>query len=372
MNTTFPIVKIDRTTAQEWLPMLMNRGIFTRYNKLPSKEDILSKAKDELGVESLTPAQEREVLASAGEYKTNRFVVKDYGQYAIGFDAKMYIDFLNETEENIENELLRDKYEKSRIHEALRQVRLYKLGHKLSVIILAEAYRQRKFEELTISKETILGYLDFQSEENHIYKDIDEAMFSLRWLNYILFEYKTKSKLGKKAKTTGNFIYNLRQDSKSYTVWINKVFLGCIVHVLSEETRKVDDSNKKSLFSRGYFNYPTEMLKVTKNYSTPAYLLANFLILDSGNSKLNTESFKVVAYKLWRFVEKSGIHHSRPGYRKQVFLKAIQEVDFIEKLDPGFDELSKIKPAGFEDQLLHIYIKRDPKSSLLRAKTAKK
>ena len=372
MNTTFPIVKIDRTTAQEWLPMLMNRGIFTRYHELINKEEILNKAKGELGVESLTPVQEREVLALIGEYKTNRFVVKDYGQYAIGFDAKMYLDFLNETEEKIENELLWDTYEKSKIHEALRQVRLYKLGHKLSMIVLAEAYRQRKYEELTISKETILGYLDFQSEENHIYKDIDEAMFSLRWLNYILFEYKTKSKLGKKAKTTGNFIYNLRQDNKSYTVWINKVFLGCIEHVLSEETRKVDDTNKKALFSRGYFNYPTEMLKVTKNYSTPAYLLANFLILDSGNNKLNNESFKVVAYKIKRFIDKSSIHHSRPGRRKQVFLKAVQEIDFIEKLEPCFDELSKIKPAGFEEQLLHVYIKRDPKSSLLGAKLAKK
>jgi len=61
MNTTFPIVKIDRTTAQEWLPMLMNRGIFTRYQKLINKEDILNKAKGEMGVESLTPDQEREV-----------------------------------------------------------------------------------------------------------------------------------------------------------------------------------------------------------------------------------------------------------------------------------------------------------------------
>jgi hypothetical protein len=78
MNTTFPIVKIDRTTAQEWLPMLMNRGIFTRYNELPSKEEIIKNATNELGVDALTPAQEREVLASAGEYNTNRFVVKDY------------------------------------------------------------------------------------------------------------------------------------------------------------------------------------------------------------------------------------------------------------------------------------------------------
>ena len=162
---SFPIVKIDRTTAQEWLPLLMNRGIFTRYHELSSKEEILEQKKVELGVKSLTLTQEREILSEVGEYKTNRFVIKDYGSYSVGFDAKIYIDFLTETEQKIEDELLRDEYEQSKIYEALRQIKLYKLGHKLAMIILSEAYRQRKYEELTITKEMILTYLGYDSSE---------------------------------------------------------------------------------------------------------------------------------------------------------------------------------------------------------------
>ena len=94
----YPIVKIDRTTAQEWLPIIMNRGIFSKYKELPDKQTILNDYKTDLGVNDLTPEQERQALSNANIYKATRYVIRDYGSYAIGFDIKMYQDFLNETE----------------------------------------------------------------------------------------------------------------------------------------------------------------------------------------------------------------------------------------------------------------------------------
>ena len=195
MQTTFPIVKVDRTTAQEFLPILMNRGIFSNYHLLPMKSEILEQKMNELGVEELTEAQERDALSTAGQYKTGNYAVKDYGDYAIGFSAKMYIDFLEQTEDEIRDEFLKDNYTKARIEAALQEIKLYKLAHKLSMIILSEAYRQRKFEELVIPKRLIMDYLGYTSNEKQIYQDIKEAMFSLRWLNYVVYEFQRKVKV---------------------------------------------------------------------------------------------------------------------------------------------------------------------------------
>ena len=349
----FPIVKIDRTTAQEWLPILINKGIFKRYYELPTLDDVLENKRADLGVSSLDPSQEREALSAAGEYRTKRFVFKDYGNYAIGFDIKMYSEFLNEAEAYVQDQL-----DPSKIEVALREIHLYKLGHKLSMIILSEAYKQRKYEELTITKQEILEYLGYDSASKQIYQDIDEAMFSLRWLNYIVYQYKTKSTMGKKSKTMGNFIYNMQVDSKSYTVWINKVFLGCVAHVLSEETARLSEEGKKDVFSRGYYNYDTSVLPMTRNYSTPAYLLTHFLILDSGNSKLNSVDHKIVAYTAKRFMNEAGIHNSRPERRMRELLKAIAEVEIITRIEPSIAELELIKPSAFDDIGLRVFIKK--------------
>jgi len=359
----FPLVKIDRTTAQEWLPILINKGIFTRYHELPTMESVLENKRAELGVSSLDPYVERQALAEAGEYRTKRFVFRDYGHYAVGFDIKMYAEFLNEAEAYVE-----DLLDPGNVDEALKQIHLYKLGHKLAMIILSEAYRQRKYEELTISKADILRYLGYDSISKQIYQDIEEAMFSLRWLNYIVYQFKTKSTMGKKSKTMGNFIYNLQVDSKSYTVWINKEFLGSIAYVINDATSSLPEAEKRRAFRRGYYNYPTSVLPMTRNYSTPAYLLTNFLILDSGNSKLNNGEHKIIAYSARRFIEEAAIRYKRPSERKNELIKALQEVEIIEKIEPSLDELEEIKPAEFEETAMRVYVK----SNLLVAKSREK
>jgi hypothetical protein len=296
---------------------------------------------------------ERQALAEAGEYRTKRFVFKDYGNYAIGFDIKMYAEYLNEAEAYV-----KDQLDPLKIEDALREIHLYKLGHKISMIILSEAYKQRKYEERTITKQAIIEYLGYDAESKQIYQDIDEAMFSLRWLNYIVYQYKTKSTMGKKSKAMGNFIYHMQGDSKSYTVWINKVFLGCIAHVLSDETARLSEDDKRNAFSRGYYNYDTSMLPMTKDYSTPAYLLTHFLILDSGNSKLNGEDFKVVAYAAKRFMDEARIQFKQPYERKNELIKAIEEVGIIEKIEPSIEELKSIKPGAFEETAMRVFIKK--------------
>ena len=349
----FPIVKIDRTTAQEWLPTLMNKGIFSNYRQLKTMDSIIEEKKAASGGADLTKEQMREACTQAGEYRTRRFVFHDYGNYAIGFDIKMYYEFLNEAEK-----YLSDEVDPEKINDALRQIHLYKLGHKIAMIILSEAYRQRRYEELTISKSDIVSYLGYNTEDKQIYQDIDDAMFSLRWLNYIFYQYRTAKKVGKDAMTTGNFIYNLQEDNKSYTVWINKVFLGCIEFVLQDETNKLGEEEKQQVFSRGYYGYDTALLPMTRNYSTPAYLLSHFLVLDSGNAKLNTDAYKIVAYKVSRFIEEAGIKHSRPSKRKNAFIRALQEVTLISRTEPGIEDLHDVKPGDIEDIALRVYIKK--------------
>ena len=307
-----------------------------------------------MGVEDLTPAQEREALTMAKEYKTDRFIVCDYGRYCIGFDLKMHEETLNDLEKKVTDDI----EDEDRLQAALSRISLYKLGHKLAIVILSEVYRQRTFKELRITKQTILSYLGYKSHEKQIYKDIDDAMFSLRYLNYVIYKYKNKVTMGQEYHQNGNFIYNLRQDKSSYTLWINEAFVGCIEHVLSKDTEKLDDEDKKLLFHRGYFTYDTSLLSTSRHYSTPAYLLSNFLSLDSGNAKLNNAEFKVVVYKASRFIKEAMISHARPYDRKAAFMKAVKEVDNIHKIEPTMDELAQIKPVRFEDIMIRMYIKK--------------
>jgi hypothetical protein len=47
MNSTYPIVKIDRTTVTEILPIFINKEIFSNYDDLPERADLLEKLKDD-------------------------------------------------------------------------------------------------------------------------------------------------------------------------------------------------------------------------------------------------------------------------------------------------------------------------------------
>ena len=123
MNSQYPIVKYDSKTIKELLPIFINKGIFAKYDGLPERADLLDQLKLELGVAELTTGREREYLSQVGEYKTDDFVVCDYGNYLIKFTLNSY---------------------KGNLKDDLQRVRLNKLGHRVAMVILSEVYHQRK------------------------------------------------------------------------------------------------------------------------------------------------------------------------------------------------------------------------------------
>ena len=198
-------------------------------------------------------------------------------------------------------------------------------------------------------------------------------MFSLSWLDYQKYEYKTKNPLSKNRKSFGNFIYNVEEDAKSFKVWVNKMFFGCVEHLITDE--KHDKDERSELFERGYVKYPTSLIPLTKDYSGAAYMLVNFLVTDSGNAKLKEGNLKVVAYKGSKLIEEARINYSRKRDEVEELLASLSEIELIEKLEPSLEELKKMKPNGVYDTVIKIFIKKSAqgindeiKSNLLVAK----
>lgn len=329
----FPIVKIDRTTGQEMLPLLMQKGIFSDFQNLPLRDEILKNECEKLGVEVLSDEQKRQALAAVGKYRSQQFIIRHYGNYQVGFGIA---NFSDET-----------------IIGALERVSLHRLGLRIAQIILSEVYEQRKTVDLVISKERILEYLGYSSYEKQIYKQIDDVIFSLIHLNYYLHEYRTDMSGRFKCKEWGWFVYAVKSDSKNYTLSVNPNFVGCIEAVMNNA------KGVKRNLSRGYYSFPTALLPASKNYSAPALLLANFLLLDSGNSKLNTEKNKIVAYSVQRLMETMKIENKRKNEAKAAFIDALEEVTIINKTHPSLSELRKMKSAKISEQIVRIYLLSD-------------
>ena len=374
MNTNkYPVVMLDRTTTHEMLPMFMHRGLFSNYSLLPDRSEILEIAKVELGVESLTKEQERKALSDVREYKSASYVFRDYGNYVIAFSASLYLDHIQGIEKAIESKQQNNPDNILDLEKALERIRLYKLAHKVALIILSEAYIQRKYEELEITKEKIINYLGLDASDKYIYQDLSDVMFSLRWLDYQKFEYKTKNPLSKNRKSFGNFIYNVDEDAKSFKVWVNKMFLGCVEHLITDE--KHSEVERAELYQRGYVRYPTSLIPLTKDYSGAAYMLVNFLVTDSGNAKLKEGNYKVVAYKGSKLIAEAKIEHSRISVAVKELIESLEAIELIEKTEPSIDELKLMKPNGVYNTVIKIYIKstsaaldKEIKSNLLCAK----
>lgn len=355
MNSTFPIVKIDRTTITELLPVFINKGIFAKYDGLPERADLLDQLKLDLGITELTAGQEREYLAQIGEYRTDDFVVRDYGNYLIKFTLSKY------------NGSLKDD---------LQRVRLNKLGHRVAMVILSEVYHQRKWADLEIPKERILEYLGYSSASKQVYGDIKDILFSLRWLEYELIEFTSTSSTTPRIIKTGNFIYNLEINPKSYILDLNKKFVGTIVYVLTRDKSTLPEN---AFEKRPYIDYPTTLLPLSKDYSQGAYLLATFLMTQLGNSKLNTSTHKVIAQRVSTLMEVMKLNYSRDDRNTQAFLSALEETQVIDRVVPDISTLRNLKTSRIQDQVVHLYVKKDIKqldseikSNLLVTKMEKK
>ena len=351
MKEKYPVVKMDRTTMQEFMPILMNKGIFSNYLSLPIKEEILETEKQRLGVKQLAPELERSILSEVGYYRTSNFVVRDFGSYAIAFSAKLYMDYLG----IMESELLNQNSQGTdKIENGLNRVRLYKLAHRLVLIILAKVYENKRYTQLEITKQEMLDLLGFTAAENHIYRYISDALFSLSWLNYQIFRYGKKTMIDPNCKAFGTFIYNLVEDPKRYVIDVNEKFVGCVTALFND--RK---DNFRENFIRGYLSYPTSIIPATKEYSTPAYLLTHFLITENGNCKLNDKNYKVVAFTVERFEAEMNIRASRASRRKKEFLEALQEVGIISDINPALADLTNKNPLELEKTVVYIKIKRE-------------
>lgn len=329
----FPIVKIDRTTGQEMLPLLIQKGIFSGYQDIPTKEEIIERECLRTGVSELSDNQKAQVLKAAGKYRTKNYIVRNYGNYQVGLSIA--------------------NFSEDQLPYAMGRVSLNKLGLKLAQIILAEVYSQRKTVDIEISKERVLNYLGYSSYEKQIYQQIEDVLFSLTHLNYYIHEYRTNVLDKIRSKEWGWFVYAVKSDPKSYILSVNKSFVGCIEAVINNEKGIERD------LSRGYYSFPTALLPASKNYSSAALLLANFLLLDSGNSKLNTGKNKIVAYKVQWLMDIMKIEYKRKNEAKEAFLNALEEVTIINKTQPSISELCKMKSAKFSEQTLHIYLPSD-------------
>ncbi len=357
--------KIDRTTAQDLLPKLMSRKLFSNYNDMPWKIDILDEAKKKLGKDNLTYLEERTALTEAREYKNNQFVIRDYGNYAIGFSVRAYIDGIEKEEERLKRQLTfpnkdNDMPEEN-IRKILEEITVYKTSFSLSYFVLCEVSKQRCLKGLTIPKEDFVKALGYTTEDKQAYQNIKEGLTTLRWLNYIVwgFSYTSKSKTPRnyKSKMVGNFIYNLKEDYKNYIMDINPNFVGC-VEALLEGNR--DDRNKKErtiLFARGYDSFPISLIALMRDYSPAATMLATFLQREMGNASLKEEGFKVITKTIRDYIKKAGIHRSRPNREYLDFISALKEIEIIEKLSPTITELENIKPNKALNIVLKIWVR---------------
>lgn len=363
---TFPIVKMDRQTDNIGRIIFQHKGLFSNYNKLKTREEILEEYKNKNNLQELTPGDKRIALMEAGEYKSKKFVIKDFGSYAIGFNIYMYEDYLMKAQEklkeNLENPEIFDQEKREKeIEEALKEVRAYILAHKIFKLILAEVDQQKRTQDLIIPKKKMLNYLGYRPEEKQIYGNIKEALFCLRYLDYVFFDY-TKHSIKKDGKTEqgnmiGNFIYNINTTDKNYILGVNPYFVGCIKYMF-EYAKLESRGERKKIFNRGYYEYPTALIPMSKDYSDHGYFLTDFLIREKGNSKLNIAGrYKVIALKCERYMREAKINNSRADRRKAIFIKTLKEIHIIENTDPKIEELEKMRPMEMQKTTLRIFIK---------------
>jgi len=335
----YPIVKIDRVTEQDLLPLLLHKDIFKNYSNLPTREALIEAEQKRLQKTVLSFDEERAALKRAGEYRWGDVVVRDYGDHAIGFSGRLYLDYIQQTE-NLLRKLQQEPslYEEDnkKIEEGLRQVSLYRMAHRLAHLTLSQVYTQKKVKGLTIQKEDIIKFLGHTPKDKKVYQDIKESYRNLMLCSFQRwnFSYTGTRKKPEQVRdhTIGTFIYNLKEDPKAYTLDVNEKFVGCVYNLIQNSLKP--KKKRGEIFSRGYFDYPTRLLTLTRHYPLSVELLTNFLISEKGNAKLNTREMKVIAYKGKRYAQAANITYKRKNRRYRELLEALEKVEIIEKIEP--------------------------------------
>lgn len=358
----YPIVKIDRATEQDLLPLLLNKDIFTNYTSLPTKEEILNRERIRLNKEELDFEEGRAALTKAKEYRQGSYVTRDYGKYVIGFSCQLYLDYIKEHEDKLEDAQKQPNLYPEVIQEiqqGLESVRLYKLAHRLAHIILAEVYRQKRVEGLVISKERILRLLGFAPNEKQIYQHIEQALKSLLVCNYKIWGYTFTPGYKKRtnkpsSREVGWFLWRLKITPKDYILNVSNIYVGCVRQLLLED--KTPKKLRKKTFARGYYSWPPRLYTLTKNEPVSVELLSIFFISERGNSKLKRPGIKVIAHKAEGLIKKALITHSRPRQRYHQLIDTLEKVEIMEKIEPSIDELKQLKPAKGLKTVIYVHV----------------
>lgn len=362
LGEKFPVVKIDRVTEQDLLPILLNKSIFTNYSGLPTKEEVLERERIRLNKEELDFGETRAVLTKAREYRDGIYVVRDYGDHVIGFSCQLYLDYIKAGEDELEDKLRQPHLFPEvikKIERGLESIRLYRLAWKIAHVVLTEVYTQRKLRGLVIPKERMLRLLGYTPNEKRIYQRIIQALDSLRWCSYRIWGYTFTPGYKKRtnrpsAGSVGSFIYNVSWTPKDYTLSVNENYVGCVYQLLLED--KAPKKERKELFARGYFDWQTRIYTLTKDMPISVELLSVFFIKEKGNPKLKRPGIKVITHTMETLAKKALITHKRPRQRYHQLTETLEKVEIIEKIEPSIDELNQLRPSTGLKTVVHIHM----------------
>jgi len=363
----YPIVKMDRATEQDLLPLLLNKSIFTNYFSLPTKEEIIEQERKRLNKEDLDFEEKRAALTRAKEYRQDGYVTRDYGNYVIGFSCQLYLGYIKAHEEKLEdaqNEPHLYPEVVQEIQQGLENIRLYRMAHRLAHIILAQVYIQKRLKSLVISKGDIVRFLGCSPNEKQIYQHIERALKSLLFCNYRIWGYNFTPGYKKRtdrpsSKGIGWFIYNLKINPTNYILDVNDVYVGCVRQLLLKD--KAPKKERKRLFERGYFDWISRIYPLTKDMPISVELLSLFFISETGNRKLNKPGTKVITHRVERLAKEAHITHSRASRRYNDTLSALGQIEIIEKIEPPLSELKQLRPSKGLKTILHVHMKGSAK-----------
>ncbi len=93
-----------------------------------------------------------------------------------------------------------------------------------------------------------------------------------------------------------------------------------------------------------------------KRYSSTALLLLTYLLASAGNSKLNTKDFKVIAVSNKYLAGELSISNMRDYDIKERIISALEQIGIIDDILPSLEELKKLKPSEFMQQVVGISI----------------
>ena len=340
------ISKIDRTTIQSRITII--KHLYTKkYLDLPKMDEILATRKQELNKE-LTFEEKFSALTEAGEYINSEYICKNTGSLIIRFNYKAFLtdvktkDMLN----NINCD------ETSTIDNGLRNMKLNTLVHKLAYLILHETYVQKKYDgqNIVLKKSNIIKSLGYTGDSTTIYDDINKAIYALYYLDFVKYNISNNSKKINREEC-GRFITEFSEDAKGYSLCIGTKFIGCLVNTGSKDREN---------FKSGYFEWTPIVLSVCQDYSMAGYLLVQLLLSEVGNKSLQTDEFKVIAFKAGTLISRLKIEYSQHSKAINHLFEAIEKAKadgFIVKVEPDISNAAR--PSSFEDVTLKLYVRKN-------------